>query len=196
MKKIITLFMLVMLTITVSAQKATFRHHPNQLLTGKTFMKATPKARMKANLKKKLTIKSAQPKNAATVINVNAAEIVDYGTVAEGMNEYLLAMYDSNDGYPDLEIYMYANPDDITGQYSVESGTIDNSNSYVLLSEEDFDNKNAPTNGIARIGVITLLKEAKKEAREMEQYLDISEDRIYPDFHHHNEVLKERYKNG
>lgn len=139
MKKIITLFMLVMLTITVSAQKATFRHHPNQLLTGKTFMKATPKARMKANLKKKLTIKSAQPKNAATVINVNAAEIVDYGTVAEGLNEYLLAMYDSNDGYPDLEIYMYANPDDITGQYSVESGTIDNSNSYVLLSEEDFD---------------------------------------------------------
>lgn len=64
------------------------------------------------------------------------------------------------------------------------------------FSEEDFDNKNAPTNGIARIGVLTLLKEAKKEAREMEQYLDISEDRIYPDFHHHNEVLKERYKNG
>lgn len=62
------------------------------------------------------------------------------------------------------------------------------------FSEEDYNNENSPTDGIARIGVIAVHKEAKEELSNMAQYLDISLARIYPDFHYHSKTINERYK--
>ena len=59
-----------------------------------------------------------------------------------------------------------------------------------------YDNPAAATEGIAEIGLIMMTPQAKKEAREMSDYLDIGEHRLYPDFQHHSQALKERYKNG
>ena len=64
------------------------------------------------------------------------------------------------------------------------------------FDECDYENENAATEGIAEIGIIIMTPHAKKDACEMSDYLDIGEHRLYPDFQHHNEVLKERYKNG
>lgn len=60
--------------------------------------------------------------------------------------------------------------------------------------EEDYNNENATTNGIARIGVIAVHKEAKEAFLNMKQYLDISLARIYPDFHYHSETIRNRYQ--
>lgn len=62
------------------------------------------------------------------------------------------------------------------------------------FSEFDYDNPVAATEGIARIGVLAIAPEAKKEAREMASYLDIGLERIYPDFHFHSQVVNERFK--
>ena len=139
MKKIFTLLMMVMLAMTVSAQKTAFCHHPKQLFNGNTIMKASPKARMKANFKRKLAVKTSQPKLATRAINVDAAELYDYGQISEDLNNYSLCMYDSENGNPLIDIYFIANPNDITGTYSILDGTIDGNSSYVIFTEEDFD---------------------------------------------------------
>ena len=64
------------------------------------------------------------------------------------------------------------------------------------FDECDYGNPSAATEGIAEIGLIIMTPQAKKEAREMSDYLDIGEHRLYPDFQHHSQMLKERYKNG
>ena len=64
------------------------------------------------------------------------------------------------------------------------------------FDECHYDNPAAATEGIAEIGLIMMTPQAKKDAREMSDYLDIGEHRLYPDFQHHSQALKERYKNG
>lgn len=62
------------------------------------------------------------------------------------------------------------------------------------FSEADYDNESAATEGIARIGIITLTSRAKEEAHEMSDYLDIGEHRLYPDFWHHSRHLMKIFK--
>ena len=64
------------------------------------------------------------------------------------------------------------------------------------FDECDYDNPAAATEGIAEIGIIIMTPKAKKNSCEMSDYLDIGEHRLYPDFQHHSQILKERYKNG
>ena len=61
------------------------------------------------------------------------------------------------------------------------------------FSELDYGNKDAPTEGIAEIGILTLTPTLKKEVREMSDILDTTEDRLYPDFGRFHKVIKERY---
>ena len=64
----------------------------------------------------------------------------------------------------------------------------------VTFSESDYWNENSATYGIAQIGMITLTPALKLEAKDMSQYLDISEDRVYPDFSRFHKIIKERYE--
>lgn len=64
------------------------------------------------------------------------------------------------------------------------------------FDECDYDNPAAATEGIAEIGLVIMTPQAKKDACEVSDYLDIEEHRLYPDFQHHSQTLKERYKNG
>lgn len=66
----------------------------------------------------------------------------------------------------------------------------------VTFSEDDYDNRSAATEGIARIGIFTLTPAVKKEASEMCEYLDIGEHRLYSDFRHHSEYLKNKFGTG
>lgn len=61
------------------------------------------------------------------------------------------------------------------------------------FSESDYYNKDAATNGIAEIGIITLTPSLKREVKEMAEILDVTEDRLYPDFGRFHNVIKERY---
>ena len=61
------------------------------------------------------------------------------------------------------------------------------------FDEVDYLDKASPTCGIARIGVMTICPQAKREAYEMKEFLDIEESRIYPDFEHHARLLKEKF---
>ena len=63
------------------------------------------------------------------------------------------------------------------------------------FDETDYCNKDAATYGIARIGVVAISPEAKKEAKHFEVNLDIGLERIYPDFHYHSQVINERFFN-
>ena len=63
------------------------------------------------------------------------------------------------------------------------------------FEEYDYDNPEAATEGIARIGVLAVSPEAKYEAKQMSMYLDIGIERIYPDFHFHSQAINERFKN-
>ena len=65
----------------------------------------------------------------------------------------------------------------------------------VTFDECDYDDPSAATEGIAQIGIVTLTPKAKRDAREMADYLDIGEHRLYHDFQHHSQMLKERYEN-
>ena len=62
------------------------------------------------------------------------------------------------------------------------------------FDECDYGNPSAATEGIAQIGIITLTPKAKGDAREMSGYLDIGEHRLYPDFKHHSDHLKEIFE--
>lgn len=61
------------------------------------------------------------------------------------------------------------------------------------FSESDYNNPDAATNGIAEIGIITLTPSLKQEVKDMADILDVTEDRLYPDFGRFHNVIKERY---
>ena len=61
------------------------------------------------------------------------------------------------------------------------------------FSETDYYNQEAATDGIAEIGIITLTSALKLEVKEMAEILDVTEDRLYPDFGRFHNVIKERY---
>ena len=61
------------------------------------------------------------------------------------------------------------------------------------FSESDYNNPDAATNGIAEIGIITLTPSLKREVKEMAEILDVTEDRLYPDFGRFHKVIKERF---
>ena len=61
------------------------------------------------------------------------------------------------------------------------------------FSESDYNNPDAATNGMAEIGIITLTPSLKREVKEMAEILDVTEDRLYPDFGRFHNVIKERY---
>ena len=61
------------------------------------------------------------------------------------------------------------------------------------FSEFDYNNPDAATNGIAEIGIITLTPSLKREVKEMAEILDVTEDRLYPDFGRFHNVINERY---
>ena len=61
------------------------------------------------------------------------------------------------------------------------------------FSESDYYNEEAATDGIAEIGIITLTSSLKHEVKEMAEILDVTEDRLYPDFGRFHKVIKERY---
>ena len=61
------------------------------------------------------------------------------------------------------------------------------------FSEADYDNPYAPSEGIAEIGILTVTPELKRELKEMAEILDITEDRLYPDFSRFHKVIKERF---
>ena len=64
----------------------------------------------------------------------------------------------------------------------------------VSLSEMDYTNEVAATEGIARIAVLAVHPDAKSELVKMETYLDIGVERIYPDFHYHSQTINDKYK--
>ena len=61
------------------------------------------------------------------------------------------------------------------------------------FSESDYNNPDAATNGIAEIGIITLTPSLKQEVKNMADILDVTEDRLYPDFGRFHNVIKERF---
>ena len=61
------------------------------------------------------------------------------------------------------------------------------------FSETDYYNEDAATDGIAEIGIITLTSTLKYEVKEMAEILDVTEDRLYPDFGRFHKVIKERF---
>lgn len=61
------------------------------------------------------------------------------------------------------------------------------------FSESDYYNQEAATYGIAEIGVITLTPSLKQEVKGMAEILDVTEDRLYPDFGRFHKVIKERF---
>jgi len=61
------------------------------------------------------------------------------------------------------------------------------------FSEADYYNPETATNGIAEIGILTLTPSLKREVKEMAEILDVTEDRLYPDFGRFHNVIKERY---
>ena len=61
------------------------------------------------------------------------------------------------------------------------------------FSEADYYNENAATDGIAQIGIITLTPSLKHEVKDMADILDVTEDRLYPDFGRFHKVIKERF---
>ena len=61
------------------------------------------------------------------------------------------------------------------------------------FSEFDYNNPDAATNGIAEIGVLTLTSTLKHEVKKMAEILDVTEDRLYPDFGRFHKVIKERF---
>jgi hypothetical protein len=61
------------------------------------------------------------------------------------------------------------------------------------FTETDYYNKDVATNGIAEIGIITLTPSLKREVKEMAEILDVTEDRLYPDFGRFHNVIKERF---
>ena len=63
----------------------------------------------------------------------------------------------------------------------------------VTFSEADYANSNAATEGIAEIGVLVISPMLKHEVKEMSEILDVTEDRLYPDFGRFHKVIKERY---
>ena len=64
------------------------------------------------------------------------------------------------------------------------------------FEEYDYDNEDAATFGIARIGVLAVTPSAKEELDEFKETLDIGDERLYPDFAHHSKMLKDKYKKG
>ena len=60
------------------------------------------------------------------------------------------------------------------------------------FSEADYYNPETATNGIAEIGILTLTPSLKREVKEMAEILDMTEDRLYPDFGRFHNVIKER----
>ncbi len=63
----------------------------------------------------------------------------------------------------------------------------------VSFSEYDYDNPNAATEGIAEIGILVVTPQLKHEIKEMAEVLDVTEDRLYPDFARFHKVIEERY---
>ena len=61
------------------------------------------------------------------------------------------------------------------------------------FSESDYYNDTAATDGIAQIGIITLTPSLKQEVKDMSDILDVTEDRLYPDFGRFHKVIKERF---
>ena len=61
------------------------------------------------------------------------------------------------------------------------------------FSEADYYNPETATNGFAQIGIITLTPSLKREVKEMAEILDVTEDRLYPDFGRFHKVIKERF---
>lgn len=61
------------------------------------------------------------------------------------------------------------------------------------FSESDYNNPDAATNGIAEIGIITLTPSLKQEVKDMADILDVTEDRLYPDFGRFHNVIKDRF---
>lgn len=64
------------------------------------------------------------------------------------------------------------------------------------FEEYDYDNEDAATFGIARIGVLTVTPSAKAELNEFKEALDIGDERLYPDFAYHSTMLRNKYKKG
>ena len=63
----------------------------------------------------------------------------------------------------------------------------------VSFSEADYDNPQAPSEGIAEIGILTVTPKLKHELKEMAEILDITADRLYPDFGKFHNVIKGRF---
>ena len=63
----------------------------------------------------------------------------------------------------------------------------------VTFSEADYGNPHAPSEGIAEIGILTVTPELKHELKEMAEILDVTEDRLYPDFGRFHKVIKKRF---
>ena len=61
------------------------------------------------------------------------------------------------------------------------------------FTETDYYNKDAATDGIAEIGILTLTPSLKQEVKDMADILDVTEDRLYPDFGRFHNVIRERY---
>ena len=62
------------------------------------------------------------------------------------------------------------------------------------FAESEYDDSRSPTEGIARIGILTVTPRAKEEMDDFVECLDIGDERLYPDFAHHSEMLREKYK--
>lgn len=63
----------------------------------------------------------------------------------------------------------------------------------VTFSEADYENSDAATEGITEIGILAISPTLKQEVKEMAEVLDVTEDRLYPDFARFHNVIEERY---
>lgn len=61
------------------------------------------------------------------------------------------------------------------------------------FAESDYDNPESATGGIAEIGILVVTPQLKHEIQEMAEVLDVTEDRLYPDFGRFHKVIKKRY---
>lgn len=136
MKKFYSIIVALMIAVIANAGpvKVTSSLAPNR----------SAKAEMMKTLKQKRNPLAKAPRFAmpktATNLTMDAAEAVDYGEIADGINLVEVILYNQAKEYPCVDFMIYVtNINDLSGTYSATLGNLDVENGYVMLSEEEGD---------------------------------------------------------
>lgn len=131
MKKFFTLFLALMMVMSVGAREGARFPAGSQRSFGKVkLQKHTRDASRKASIRKSDT----------QTIDVDVAYITDYGQMDDGTYDYFLSIYNSVTEYPVVQFDIYvSNTDDFSGKYSQNAGNLDVEYGNIMFSEEDYD---------------------------------------------------------